>query len=146
MTLSEYQLLEQTKALYRGLPGVMFGTFTVTLLALLLLWSEFDRTLLSIWYASSLTVSLLRWRSWSRFKKSELTVENSRAWIHKMVFWTFMSGLHVGLMLLLFTSQDHLYHLIIVTGIYGGFIGSAVASLLPSLSFICDAAYGAVFD
>jgi len=129
MTLSEYQLLEQTKALYRGLPGVMFGTFTVTLLALLLLWSEFDRTLLSIWYASSLTVSLLRWRSWSRFKKSELTVENSRAWIHKMVFWTFMSGLHVGLMLLLFTSQDHLYHLIIVTGIYGGFIGSAVASI-----------------
>jgi len=129
MTLSEYQLLEQTKALYRGLPGVMFGTFTVTLLALLLLWSEFDRTLLSIWYASSLTVSLLRWRSWSCFKKSELTVENSRAWIHKMVFWTFMSGLHVGLMLLLFTSQDHLYHLIIVTGIYGGFIGSAVASI-----------------
>jgi len=129
MTLSEYQLLEQTKALYRGLPGVMFGTFTVTLLALLLLWSEFDRTLLSIWYASSLTVSLLRWRSWSRFKKSELTVENSRAWIRKMVFWTFMSGLHVGLMLLLFTSQDHLYHLIIVTGIYGGFIGSAVASI-----------------
>jgi len=129
MTLSEYQLLEQTKALYRGLPGVMFGTFTVTLLALFLLWSEFDRTWLLIWYASSLTVSLLRWRSWSHYQKSELTIENSRAWIRKMVFWTFMSGLHVGLMLLLFTSPDHLYHLIIVTGIYGGFIGSAVASI-----------------
>lgn len=107
----------------------MLGTFCVTSLALMLLWSEFDRTLLLMWFGSSLLVSLLRWRNWSQFKKSDLMIKGPRFWIRRMVFWTFLSGLHVGIMLLLFTSQDHLYHLIIVTGIYGGFIGSAVASI-----------------
>ena len=129
MTLSEYQLLEQTKALYRGLPSIMIGTATVTVLATILLWSKFNQTLLLIWCGSSLIVALLRWKNWARFYKSTLTIENSHYWIRRMVLWAFMSGLHVGLMMLLFTSPEHVYHLVIVTGIYGGFIGSAVASI-----------------
>jgi len=119
MTLHEYQLLEQVRALYRGLPSVVTSTFIVTLVAMILLWSVFDHTLLLIWYSFTVVITFIRFYSWHRFNKATLTIENHQNWINHTLVGTFLSGFQLGLMLFLFTSEQFIYHLIIVSGIYG---------------------------
>lgn len=129
MKLAEYQLAEQARALYRGLPAITLGTFSVFTLSVILLKPFYPLTLLLIWYFSTIIVLVARLWNWRQFNKQELSKTNCQSWINKMVFWTFMSGLHLGILLFLFSSEQQTYHLIIMTGIYGGFIGSAVASI-----------------
>ena len=136
MTLENYQLVERTKALYGHMTTVLVGTPAVAILTVLVLWSTANQTHLLLWSAVVVVLLLLRVLSVKRYKKVQLTEKNAGLWMAKVKFWSFLSGVSWGMVLVLFAEHDQIVYFLFIVGVYCGFLSSSVSSMA-----ICFPAY-----
>ena len=132
MQLEEFQLFEQTKALYKQLPAVIAGTFGVYVLTTMALWSSQDHTLLLGWHAAALVVLMLRWRSVRRYFRTRPAPQNMKPWLDRVVFWAVWTGLVWGVVPLLFVRQDDPMTALILAFVFPGYLAASASSLALS--------------
>ena len=132
MQLEEFQLFEQTKALYKQLPAVIAGTFGVYVLTTMALWSSQDHILLLGWHAAALVVLMLRWRSVRRYFRTRPAPQNMKPWLDRVVFWAVWTGLVWGVVPLLFVRQDDPMTALILAFVFPGYLAASASSLALS--------------
>ncbi|GGZ99858.1 hybrid sensor histidine kinase/response regulator [Arenicella chitinivorans] len=132
MQLEEFQLFEQTKALYKQLPAVMVGTFGVYLLTMLSLWSSQDQALLLTWHAAALIVLTLRWRSVQRYFRTRPAPQTMKPWLDRVVFWAACTGCVWGVVPLLFVRQDDPITALVLAFVFPGYLAASASSLALS--------------
>ena len=117
--LDVFQLSEQTNSLYRKTTSTLLLTsISIYSLVLITLWLHYEPAFLLSWYLFGITVLLLRHKSKTRFLKIELTVDNYKPWLNKLLIYSFLLGLNWGIILLLSVSPEHFLNLFILTTIY----------------------------
>lgn len=132
MQLEEFQLFEQTKALYKQLPAVMAGTFGVYALTTTALWSSQDHRLLLSWHAAALLVLVLRWRSVRDYFRTRPAPQKMRPWLDRVVFWAAWTGLVWGVVPLLFVRQEDPMTALILAFVFPGYLAASASSLALS--------------
>ncbi|RBP51121.1 hybrid sensor histidine kinase/response regulator [Arenicella xantha] len=133
MTLTEFQLYEQTNALYKQLPAVIMGTAGVYVLTLGMLWSTSDRTYLLIWVVAAYSILLLRWLSVLKFHSAAHDPSSTQYWFDQVVIWATLTGIVWGLVPLLFIKADEPVLTLMITCAFAGYMAASVSSM--ALSF-----------
>ena len=129
MNLNEFQKLEQVKALYRHMPIALGGVFAVSLLTVVLLWNNFDQSLLLSWFAGAMVLLLLRIHSYYRYAQSDVDTSNTRKWLKEVVFWSFLSGISWGLVTILFVNPEQPIYTLFLTCVFAGYISGSTPAL-----------------
>lgn len=124
----DYLKIEQVKALFSSLPVLLIGNFTVSLLTVVFLLDAFKSTHLLIWLGIATLIILLRWWTSRKYNKEQVNAKNTKYWLSLFTFFSFLTGLHWGLIPILFFSTDLPVYVLFITSIYSGYIAVAISS------------------
>ncbi len=129
MTLENYQLIERTKALYGHMTTLLVGSFSIAALTVIVLWSAVNQQHLLIWFAAVSIFLLMRTFSVHKYRRTEISEKNAQQWMNKVVFWSCLSGITWGMLMVLFARPDQIIYIVFVVGVYCGFVSSSVSSM-----------------
>jgi len=154
MNLAEFQLIEQTNSLYRKTTSVLLMTSICSFsLVFVTLWSHYNTIFLSIWYACSIAILLLRHHIKLSFLNVKITLDNHAMWRYKLLVFSFLLGSTLGIILMFSVSPKHFYELLILTLIYCALISTSSSylgvylpaylafGLPPTLMFVVKLSY-----
>lgn len=159
LSLSEYQSIEQTKALYYGWRTSLFALVLTAILTVAVLWPAMDHGYLIAWLCLNLAIAAGREFSFKGFLSSEVTISNYSSRLSLMSFWGVITGLPWIAAAMLFISNEQPAYSLVVSTIYTGTLASVALSwsahlksyfsyALPTVSalFISYAIQGTVFS
>ena len=129
MTLENHLLVERTKALYGYMNTLLIGSFSIAALTVSVLWFAVNQRHLLIWFAVLSILLLLRTFSVQKYRRTAITGKNAKQWMDKVVFWSFLSGVAWGLLMLLFARHEQIIYIVFMVGVYCGFVSSSVSSM-----------------
>jgi len=125
MNLSQYQLLEQTNALYRKItPILLFTSFASYSLALIAMWSHHSKLWLLGWYIFSISLLVIRDHNKQRFSKDALTIKNYKIWLYQLFTIALLLGFSWGVLLLFVINLNNQFELLVLTTIYFSLIST----------------------
>jgi len=119
VNLESFQLIEQTNSLYRKTTTtLLFTSISIYSLVLITLWFHYEPIFLLTWYFLGIAILLVRQKTKNDFLKTELTLDNYKPWLNKLLLYSFLLGLNWGIILLLSVSPEHFLDLFMLTTIY----------------------------
>lgn len=141
MNLVQFQLIEQTNALYRKVtPLLLITSLTLYSITLFTLWFHHNVIGLIIWFIISITLLGLRQNNKQRFLTVRITLANYKRWLNDLLSFSFLLGLTWGLIFFFALDSGHLYELLVLTTIYFALVSTSSSSLgvyLPAyLTFV----------
>ena len=129
MKIDDYIKIEQTKAIYKNVNLIVFGSSFVTLATFLMFWSgDFSRENLLWWLGSAAVLFIFRWITSRGFDSNKLQLKDYRFWLNLSLFWSFLGGVHWGMIPLFFLSDEVTVYTIFSSFIFTGYSASAIST------------------
>ena len=125
MNLSQFQLIEQTNALYKKItPVLLFTSFISYSLALIVVWNNYSTFGLFAWYIVSISLLAIRDHSKQRFSRTTITIENYKKWLMQSFIVSLLLGLTWGGLFLFAINTNNQFELLVLTTIYFALIST----------------------
>jgi len=125
MNLSQFQLIEQTNALYKKItPVLLFTSFASYSLALITLWNHHNILWLLTWYIISISLLGIRDHHKQRFSRTTITIENHKAWLNELFIISLLLGISWGVLFLFTINFTNQFELLVLTIIYFALIST----------------------
>ena len=107
----------------------MLGTASVTSATFLMFWfGDFPKLNLLLWYGAAGVLILLRWLTSRPYDPNKLTMSNYRFWLNLSLFWSFMGGVHWGLIPVFFLTDEVTIYTLFTSFILTGYTASAIST------------------
>lgn len=128
MQIDDYIKLEQTKAIYDNTKILVVGIAVVTLVTVFVFWSKAPKEYLLIWLFAACLIIMGRLLSIRAFRKRVVRSADSQFWLMMSAFWSFVTGLHWGIVPAYFLPSDATIFTIFVSIVYTGHLAGAIST------------------
>ena len=119
MNLAQFQLIEQTNALYRKITFTLLLTsLSLCTIAVITLWFHHNTMAIIMWYIISAILLFIRYYNKQRFLKNTITLKNYKKWLNELMLLSLVLGLMWGLIFFISVTPNHLLELLVLTTIY----------------------------
>ena len=128
MTFDDYLGLKQANALYRNMRVLVISSIFVNALLVLVMWPQFNKRSLLIWFAVCCFVAVARWWSTKSFTSESTNQDNyrHRLWVH--AFWSTLNGATWGSAALLFQDPGAPIYSVFLICALTGYISVTILS------------------
>ncbi len=122
---------ELAEYVFRQFPAVLFTTFVLSGLVVLVLWGLFPEEILLSWLTSLCAVSALRLILYRWYQRRSETQFTPRQWLHLYSAGALISGFIWGVAPILFYSETSPQTNVFLAFVIGGLISGASSSMAP---------------
>ncbi len=128
MNFDDYLGLKQANALYRNMRALVISSVFVNVLLLLVMWPQFNKVTLLIWFAVSTLVALIRWWSTKSFTSESTNQNNYRRRLRMHTLWSTLNGVTWGAAALLFQDPSAPIYSVFLICALTGYISVTILS------------------
>jgi len=126
--IEDYIKLEQTKAVYENTKIIILGMVGVSLATVYIFWTQSSPFELLLWLVAAVGVIVGRLLTLRAFRLNNVSFENSQFWLNLSLLWSFITGLHWGLVPAYFLSTNEAIYTLLVSIMYTGHLAGAIST------------------
>lgn len=128
MQIEDYIVIEQTKAVYGNTVIVVLGFIGVSLVTAFMFWEQTSLAGLHAWLVAAVVIVTGRLATLKVFRSKKVGILNSQFWLNTSMLWSFITGVHWGIVPTYFLSAEATFHTLFVSIVYTGHLASAISS------------------
>lgn len=128
MNFDDYLGIKQANALYRNMRALAISSVFVNALLVLVMWPQFNKLTLLIWFAVSSLVAFARWWSTKPFTSESSKQGNYRRRLRVHAFWSTLNGTTWGAAALLFQDPSAPIYSVFLICALTGYISVTILS------------------